>query len=120
MREFQLQEENLRGYGEKIGPNIWVHINGKTFIYLPEKMMLNRPSTDSAQAKKQIVSPMPGKVISLKVKANDTVKKDQVLIVIEAMKMEYTLKSELDGVVNDVNCKVGQQVNLGDVLIRIM
>lgn len=67
----------------------------------------------------QIVAPMPGKITKIFVQNNDLVKKSQVLLVMEAMKMEYTLKSDLDTEVEKINVKVGDQVTLGTVLIQL-
>jgi len=42
----------------------------------------------------------------------------QVVLVMEAMKMEYTLKSEIDGKIQKIHAKVGDQVSLGQKLIE--
>lgn len=66
-----------------------------------------------------VIAPMPGKVISLLVKVGDTVTADQPLIILEAMKMEMTLKSPRNGVVAEVNATTGELVTDGDALVSL-
>ena len=63
-------------------------------------------------------SPLPGKIIDLKIKAGDTVSKGQPLLVLEAMKMEHTLNSPVDGKVKSVRYAVGEQVPEGADLVE--
>lgn len=67
----------------------------------------------------KVSAPMPGKVIDMRVKAGDEVTKDQVLAVMEAMKMEHSLKAPRDGVVKSVGAKTGEQVAEGVVLVEL-
>jgi biotin carboxyl carrier protein len=67
----------------------------------------------------ELKSPMPGKVIRINVKPDETVKKDQGLIVIEAMKMENELRSPVDGNIESLNVKVGDIANGQDILLII-
>jgi acetyl-CoA carboxylase biotin carboxylase subunit len=68
----------------------------------------------------RIVSPMPGKIIQLHVKAGDTVKKGQPLAVLEAMKMEHTLSAPADAKVASVDVAQGDQVNDGAIVVRFV
>ncbi len=67
-----------------------------------------------------ISSPMPGKVVSVKVSPGDKVKKGDVLLVVEAMKMENEIHSPIDGTVEEVYVREGEQVNPDECLIKIM
>ena len=49
-----------------------------------------------------LVAPMPGKVIDLKVKVGSKIKKGDTLVILEAMKMEHTIKAIEDGVVDEL------------------
>jgi biotin carboxyl carrier protein len=66
-----------------------------------------------------IPAPMPGTILSIKVKAGDTVKKGQVLCILEAMKMENEIMSGVDGVISSIAVNTGDSVNTGQVLLII-
>ena len=66
-----------------------------------------------------ILAPMPGKITRVNVKPGETVTKGKALVVMEAMKMEYTLEADRDGKVTEVGVGPGQQVGLGQVLVRV-
>ncbi len=66
-----------------------------------------------------ILAPMPGKVISVKKKVGDEVKAKDVVIILEAMKMENEITSNRDGKVTDVRVKEGDNVDADDVLVVI-
>ncbi|HYC66454.1 MAG TPA: biotin/lipoyl-containing protein, partial [Reyranellaceae bacterium] len=65
-----------------------------------------------------VKSPLPGKIIDLRVKPGDSVAKGQALLVLEAMKMEHTLAAPGDGKVKSVRCAVGEQVAEGAELVE--
>lgn len=64
-------------------------------------------------------APMPGNILDVKVKQGDTVKSGDVLLILEAMKMENEILAPKDGVVASVNVVKGTTVNSGDVLCVI-
>jgi biotin carboxyl carrier protein len=66
-----------------------------------------------------IEAPMPGKIIGVKVQEGASVQEGDVLIVLEAMKMENAIESPVSGVIEKVNKKEGDSVDDGDVLIVI-
>ena len=66
-----------------------------------------------------VISPMPGKIVSVSVKAGDTVTKGQTLLVLEAMKMEHALAAPFDGVVAELSAEAGGQVSEGVVLVKL-
>lgn len=66
-----------------------------------------------------ITAPMPGTILKVNVSAGDAVKKGQVLLILEAMKMENEIVSPKDGTVASVNVAKGQAVSVGDVLVSI-
>jgi 3-methylcrotonyl-CoA carboxylase alpha subunit len=67
----------------------------------------------------QMLSPMPGRVVSVLVAEGDRVAAKQALTVLEAMKMEHTLIAPGAGTITAVNCSAGEQVEEGVVLIAI-
>jgi propionyl-CoA carboxylase alpha chain len=67
---------------------------------------------------KAVISPMPGAIVSVSVKAGDKVVDGQELIIIEAMKMQNIIKSEVDGEVESVTVKAGDSVTVDEILIK--
>ena len=66
-----------------------------------------------------ILSPMPGKIVSVAVASGQTVSKGQTLLTLEAMKMEHALAAPFDGVVAELAATAGGQVSEGVVLVRL-
>ncbi|MFN0121159.1 MAG: biotin carboxylase N-terminal domain-containing protein [Blastocatellia bacterium] len=64
-------------------------------------------------------SPMPGQVLKILVTEGQTVKTGDALVILEAMKMEQTIRAGTDGVVESIRVRTGQIVSPGDVLVRI-
>ena len=67
----------------------------------------------------QVTSPMPGTILSINVAAGDTVKRGQVLMVLEAMKMENEIMCPCDGKVASVSVSKGASVESGALLCVI-
>ena len=65
----------------------------------------------------EIKSRMPGKVDAVNVKVGDAVKKGDVLLVLEAMKMKTPVPTPEDGTVREVKVESGARVNAGTVLV---
>ena len=66
-----------------------------------------------------VTAPMPGKILDIKVKKGDRVKAGDVLIILEAMKMENEVVAPKDGVIEDIKVNVGDTVDRGAVLVVI-
>ena len=66
-----------------------------------------------------VKSPMPGTLLSVEVKNGDKVSKGQVLLILEAMKMENEIVSPKDGIVANVHVKKGENVESGSPLVDI-
>ena len=62
---------------------------------------------------------MPGNILDVKVAAGQAVKKGDVLVILEAMKMENEIMAPRDGKVAQVACTKGATVNTGDVLLSL-
>lgn len=70
-------------------------------------------------AGEKIECPMPGTIVKVNVTEGATIKKGDVLVVLEAMKMENEIMSPVDGTVAQVNVTKGAAVNSGDLLVVI-
>jgi 3-methylcrotonyl-CoA carboxylase alpha subunit len=66
-----------------------------------------------------VESPMPGNIVAVNVSEGDAVTAGQAVVVIESMKMQNEITASIDGTVKKVNCSVGEQVGLGDLLVEI-
>ena len=67
----------------------------------------------------RVTAPMPGRIVSVAVNAGDRVRADAVLVVLEAMKMEHSIRSPADGAVAAVHCAVGDRVDEGVELVSL-
>ena len=72
-----------------------------------------------AQGAVKVNAPMPGKILKVNVNAGAAVKKGDVLLVLEAMKMENEICAPQDGTVATVECSVGDSVETGKVLVTM-
>lgn len=67
----------------------------------------------------EVKAPMPGLVLRINVKVGDAVKKNDVLMVMEAMKMENEIYSPVDGIISSIPVTQGQQLNAEDLLVTV-
>ena len=105
-----------------------VTVNGQTYqVEVPHKKakgphVAMAPATAEAQTggPKNVNSELPGTVTKINVSASQHVKRGEVLLVIEAMKMANDIVSEVDGTVQRVAVTSGQSVNQGDLLVEMV
>lgn len=71
------------------------------------------------QGSGSISAPMPGTINDLRVNVGDSIKKGQVLLILEAMKMENEIMASCDGTIASINVSKGASVSAGDVLVTI-
>ena len=76
-------------------------------------------SAPVAGSGEKVNAPMPGTVLDVKVNVGDTVSKGQVIMILEAMKMENDIVASCDGKITSVLAKKGDTVNSGDALATI-
>ena len=86
--------------------------------YRLKRAGLDLGEADAEAAALKITAPMPGRIIAVHVAAGKTVEKGAALIVLEAMKMEHTLKAGHAGKIEYVGCKPGDQIREGQELLR--
>lgn len=97
---------------------LWVHFEGRTFSLDASPGRKSRKKS-AAGSSDEILAPMPGKVTKIMVAEGAPISAGQAVLVMEAMKMEYTLKAEVTGSIDKISCKVGEQVVLGKQLVKI-
>ena len=105
------------------GKSITLKINGRTynvhvkdkFDLLLEKLGMNKLASPKVN---DIKAPMPGLIFSIDINEGDEVKKGDVIMILEAMKMENVLKSPGDGVVKAIKVKKGDSVEKNQILVQ--
>jgi biotin carboxyl carrier protein len=96
---------------------IWVGHQAHVAEVSDPRSLRNRKSrADSGKGPRQLVAPMPGKVVRFLVSENSPVEAGQGVVVVEAMKMQNEIKSPKKGIVLKLAVVEGATVNAGDVL----
>ncbi len=85
----------------------------------PKRRLASQGDSSAAGGQGLISAPMPGKVVDIKVKVGDSVKKGSAVIIVEAMKMQNELTSLVDGSVKEITVKVGDTVESGQKMILV-
>jgi biotin carboxyl carrier protein len=98
------------------GPNHWVQ-GPAGEVALEEIPRFPQPRQE--QETGSYAAPMPGKVVAVNVEAGQAVNAGQVLMVLEAMKMEHRITCSEAGIVKELRVRVGEQVNAGQVMLVI-
>ncbi len=115
-------------YGVKINGDKAI-VNGKEYpLNVVDGIKAAPKAATKVEAKKttvktvgstEVCAPMPGLALRFEVKVGDSVKKDQVLCVMEAMKMENEIYAPCDGVISSISAAQGDQLQAGDLLMTI-
>ena len=108
-------EPARRSYAIADGDRRWVFMEGEVFefeVVRPDRRR-HKPHHGAMTA------PMPATVVRINTPAGTKVKRGDILLVLEAMKMELPIRADDDGIVEFVNCEVGQLVQPGVSLIEL-
>lgn len=89
-----------------------------TTVAAPKAPAKKAPASTGA-GKVKVNSPMPGKILNVKASAGQAVKKGEVILILEAMKMENEVVAPQDGTVASINVAAGDSVEAGDVLATL-
>ena len=104
------------------GDRVFVRLDGREYILTDPSERDGRTAAGEAGASgggRRVTSPMPGKVIKVCVAAGDAVRKNQTLVIVEAMKMENEIKAAADGVVVNVDVAAGDLVDAERTLVEL-
>ena len=104
-----------RVYAVVSGGRTWVFHDGIAY-----ELAESAPRRRRAGVQESLAAPMPATVIAVNVKAGAQVRRGDILVVLEAMKMELTIKAPAAGRVEAVHFASGQQVKEGDELLTIV
>ena len=83
----------------------------------PKAAPAAKPAAAPVAAGTKVNAPMPGTILDVKVSQGTAVKKGDILLILEAMKMENEILAPQDGSIAQVNVAKGASVNSGDVLV---
>jgi len=97
----------------------YVFIDGSVYKVKPVELTGRKKQKKKDAGEEDLNSPISGKVVNVKVKPGDLVKKGDVLLVIEAMKMEYLIRAPYKGKVSKVHFKEQQQIEIGQVTVEM-
>ena len=103
----------MRMKGVRVHDGVWLSVGGEA-VFVPDR---EEARVGEKAAGSDPVSPMPGRIVKVFVKAGDSAKGGDPLVALEAMKMEYLVKAPGDGKVGRVLCEPGQTVGLGQKLL---
>ena len=113
--EFEHEGRQLRLAVVRTAAGVWVGWPGGAKFFAPE-----RPGSAARRpAAKEVRAPMTGKIVSIVVATGDAVAGDDLLVILEAMKMEYRLTAPYAGTVEAIQCREGELVDLGSTLVRL-
>ena len=77
------------------------------------------PAASGAAGSITVAAPMPGKILNIKASVGQSVKKGEVILLLEAMKMENEVVAPEDGTVASINVNTGDSVEAGDTLATL-
>jgi acetyl/propionyl-CoA carboxylase alpha subunit len=105
----------------RAGREVWVGQGGRAWVLeRPAALNLERRSgTREGAGSQSVIAPMPGRVVRVEVTEGDAVSAHQVLVVMEAMKMEHALEAPSAGVVRRLACAPGDLVQAGASLVEL-
>jgi 3-methylcrotonyl-CoA carboxylase alpha subunit len=113
--EVDVRGKRMRVAIVRAGEGGWLAWNGLTRHLGPERASVADPRI----VDREVRAPMTGRVVKVSAKPGAAVRINEVLVILEAMKMEYRLVAPRDGAVESVGCKEGDRVDLGLVLVTL-
>ena len=99
------------------GSTTWLHLDGATCAVT--ELPPARLHADAGEHDGEVRSPMPGAVVAVRVAEGERVDEGEVLLVVEAMKMEHALAAPRAGTVTDLAVRVGSQVVVDQLLVTV-
>lgn len=119
---FLVDGKTLTAYLAQSDDKVYVSINGEEFcIEKPDEKGKKGFAEEHAHVgeKDSVSTPMPGKVVKILIKVGDEVRKNQTLVIVEAMKMENEIKSPTVAKIKKINFKEGDLVDTGQPIVEL-
>ncbi|MGO9909543.1 MAG: acetyl/propionyl/methylcrotonyl-CoA carboxylase subunit alpha [Acidimicrobiales bacterium] len=102
---------------ERAGERVWVTFETGAAVELAE--LPRFPEREQAASSGALVAPMPGTVLSVHAAAGEDVEAGQLLVIVEAMKMEHRITAPVAGRIRQLQATTGSQVATGDLLVAL-
>ena len=103
--------------------DVWTAVvEGKSFeIKIPGGSSAPKKKRSGSRSKKSgvVSANMPGKVVTIEVSEGDSVEEGQVILILEAMKMQNEIQAAVSGIITSVNCEEGQSIEANIPLVVI-
>ena len=112
-----LDGERIKAIASADGAAIELVFRGRRWRWLRDD--LQHSHTEAEATTGAVLAPMPGTVLEVLVLEGQTVKRGAALLVVEAMKMEHTLRAPRDGRVTALKCAAGTKVQDGTLLLQV-
>lgn len=115
---YQLVDGDRRAlaYAVRSDGATWVFLDGQTYVVQPES---SRPRGGRGDDEAALGAPMPATVVAVNATPGQVVARGDVLVTLEAMKMELAVKAPRDGTVRRVTCTPGELVQPGVPLVEL-
>jgi acetyl/propionyl-CoA carboxylase alpha subunit len=113
---YQVDAGGTRRIAHAVGSrDTWVFLDGHVF-FVP---LSPGPTAGTRPDDRALTAPMPATVLAIPVSPGQAVVRDEILIVLEAMKMELPVRAPRDGRVATINCRQGELVQAGATLLEL-
>ena len=128
--DLTIKGEKIQIKAEELKGQIWFHVNGTIFVWDKKTtrakasakgpaQQTQQPAPPKTLNKGQVLSPMPGQIVQVFVRPQQTVKENQTLLILSSMKMEYVIRAPAGGVIKSIKAKEGAQVSAKELLIEL-
>src|SRR5438477_5332624 len=107
--EVEVRGKKIRVAIARAGEGAWVAWEGHAHYFGRERT----GHLNSLSGEREVRAPMTGRVVKVAASSGIAVRANEILVILEAMKMEYRLVAPRDGTVESVRCKEGDRVELG-------
>ena len=106
-------------FSERKGNEIYVFVNGINYVISRESSGI-KGIVDEEESEDFVSSPITGKLLDVKVKNGDKVSQGDVIVILEAMKMEHRLKAPRDGILSKLtSVAIGGQIKEGELMFEL-
>lgn len=116
--EVATESGRVLAYGVRRGGETWVFLRGRVYVFEADEGHGAGTTRGAHQDHAALAAPMPATVVAINVTPGQAVTAGDVLVVLEAMKMELAVTAPCDGRVRAIACRVGELVQAGLPLVE--